>query len=110
LIRWFADLPIERKLRVVIMVPATVAFGIALAMHLATSLLHLRDDLLLRGSRVARVIGADVIAQAEAGDDAAAVSRAALPATWRSAERREIGAVIGWMGERGLRLWARSNQ
>ena len=55
MIRWFADLPIERKLRVVIMVPATVAFAIALAMHVATNLLHLRDDMLRRGSRVARV-------------------------------------------------------
>ncbi|MEA3149613.1 MAG: two-component system, sensor histidine kinase, partial [Gammaproteobacteria bacterium] len=40
MIRWFSDLPIERKLRVVIMVPAMAAFGIALAMHLATNLLH----------------------------------------------------------------------
>jgi len=50
LIRWFADLPIERKLRVVIMVPATVAFAIALTMHVATNLLHLREDMLRRGS------------------------------------------------------------
>jgi two-component system sensor histidine kinase/response regulator len=72
LFRWFADLPIERKLRVVIMVPATVAFGIALAMHIATNLLHLREDLLRRASRVARVIGPSVIAQAAAGDRASA--------------------------------------
>jgi two-component system sensor histidine kinase/response regulator len=75
LIRWFADLPIERKLRVVIMVPATVAFAIALTMHIATNLLHLREDMLRRGSRLARVIGADVIAQSEAGDEPAAVKR-----------------------------------
>jgi len=75
LIRWFADLPIERKLRVVIMVPATVAFAIALTMHVATNLLHLREDMLRRGSRAARVIGADVIAQSEAGDQASAVKR-----------------------------------
>jgi two-component system sensor histidine kinase/response regulator len=75
LIRWFADLPIERKLRVVIMVPATVAFAIAMAMHVATNLLHLRDDMLRRGSRVARVIGVDAIAQAEAGDEPAAGKR-----------------------------------
>jgi two-component system sensor histidine kinase/response regulator len=75
LIRWFADLPIERKLRVVIMVPATVAFAIALTMHVATNLLHLREDMLRRGARVARVIGADVIAQSEAGDEPAAIKR-----------------------------------
>jgi signal transduction histidine kinase/CheY-like chemotaxis protein len=75
LIRWFADLPIERKLRVVIMVPATVAFAIAVAMHIATNLLHVREDMLRRGSRVARVIGADVIAQSAAGDEPAAVKR-----------------------------------
>ena len=75
MIRWFADLPIERKLRVVIMVPATVAFAIALAMHVATNLLHLRDDMLRRGSRVARVIGAEVIAQSEAGDEPSALKR-----------------------------------
>jgi signal transduction histidine kinase/CheY-like chemotaxis protein/HPt (histidine-containing phosphotransfer) domain-containing protein len=75
LIRWFADLPIERKLRVVIMVPAMVAFAIALIMHVATNLLHLREDMLRRGSRVARVIGLDVIAQSEAGDEPAAVKR-----------------------------------
>jgi two-component system sensor histidine kinase/response regulator len=75
LIRWFSDLPIERKLRVVIMVPATVAFAIALTMHVATNLLHLRDDMLRRGARVARVIGADVIAQSEAGDEPSAIKR-----------------------------------
>jgi two-component system sensor histidine kinase/response regulator len=75
LIRWFADLPIERKLRVVIMVPATVAFTIALTMHVATNLLHLREDMLLRGARVARVIGVDVIEHSEAGDEPAAAKR-----------------------------------
>ena len=43
--RWFADLPIERKLRVVIAVPAVVAFAIAIALHVATDLLHLRADM-----------------------------------------------------------------
>jgi len=42
LFRWFADLPIERKLRVVITVPAMAAFAIAIVMHVATNLLHLR--------------------------------------------------------------------
>ena len=75
MIRWFADLPIERKLRVVIMVPATVAFAIALTLHIATNLLHLRGDMLHRASRVARVIGPGVIAQVGAGDDQSANPR-----------------------------------
>ena len=45
LIRWFADLPIERKLRVVITVPAMAAFAIAMVMHVATSLLQVRSDM-----------------------------------------------------------------
>ena len=53
MIRWFADLPIERKLRVVIMVPAMAAFGIAMLMHVATNVLHLREDMLRRASRAA---------------------------------------------------------
>jgi two-component system sensor histidine kinase/response regulator len=72
-IRWFADLPIERKLRMVIMVPAMAAFGIAMLMHVATNVLHLREDMLRRASRVARVIGTTVIAQVEAGDEQSAV-------------------------------------
>ncbi|MDB6083647.1 MAG: multi-sensor hybrid histidine kinase [Gammaproteobacteria bacterium] len=72
MIRWFADLPIERKLRFVIMAPAMAAFGIAMLMHLATNLLHLREDMMRRASRVGRVIGVSVIAQVEAGDDRAA--------------------------------------
>jgi two-component system sensor histidine kinase/response regulator len=72
LIRWFTDLPIERKLRLVIMVPAMAAFGIAMLMHIATNLLHLREDMLHRASRAARVVGAGVIAQVEAGDDQSA--------------------------------------
>jgi two-component system sensor histidine kinase/response regulator len=75
LIRWFADLPIERKLRVVIMVPAMAAFAIALTMHVATNLLHMREEMLLRGARVARVIGADVIEQSEAGNEAGIAKR-----------------------------------
>jgi two-component system sensor histidine kinase/response regulator len=75
LIRWFADLPIERKLRVVIMVPAMAAFAIALTMHVATNLLHMREEMLLRGARVARVIGVDVIEQSEAGNEAAIAKR-----------------------------------
>ena len=72
MIRWFADLPIERKLRVVITIPAMTAFGIAMMMHVATNLLHLREDMLSRGSRIAYVTGASAIEQIEAGDAQAA--------------------------------------
>jgi two-component system, sensor histidine kinase and response regulator len=72
LIRWFADLPIERKLRVVIVVPAMAAFATAMIMHLATNLLHLRDDLQWSAARVARVTGASTIEALRLGDDKAA--------------------------------------
>jgi two-component system sensor histidine kinase/response regulator len=79
LIRWFADLPIERKLRVVIMVPAMAAFGIALLMHVATNVLHLREDMLRRVVLAARVLGPSVIARADEGDSqAGAAAFAAL--------------------------------
>ena len=45
MIRWFADLPIERKLRVVILVPAIAVFTVAMIVHVGMNLLHLRDDL-----------------------------------------------------------------
>jgi TMAO reductase system sensor TorS len=73
LIRWFADLPIERKLRVVITVPAMAVFAIAMIVHMATNMLHLRDDLLWSASRVARVAGADTIEALQLGDDKAAL-------------------------------------
>jgi TMAO reductase system sensor TorS len=72
LLRWFADLPIERKLRVVITFPAVAAFVIALAMHVATNLLHVREDMRARATRVARVSGVAVIQASEAGDSDAA--------------------------------------
>ena len=72
LIRWFADLPIERKLQVVITVPAMAAFGIALAMHVATNLFHAREDLLRRVSQVARVTGVGIVRDVQSGDIAAA--------------------------------------
>src|SRR5271154_3813776 len=74
LIRWFADLPIERKLRVAIMVPATAAFGIALAMHIATNVLNFREDMLRRASRVAETIAPSLMTQSGAGDSQPAAS------------------------------------
>jgi HAMP domain-containing protein len=72
LFRWLADLPIERKLRVVISVPAMAAFAIALIMHVATSVTHVRDEMRRRATRIARVTGVNVIDSLKSGDAAAA--------------------------------------
>ena len=77
--RWLADLPIERKLRVVISVPAMAAFAIALIMHVATNVLHVREDMQRRATRIARVTGVNVIDSLKSGDaDAAARALGAL--------------------------------
>ena len=47
MIRWFADLPIERKLRVVIMVPAIAVFAVAMIAHIAMNLEHFPLDAFL---------------------------------------------------------------
>jgi signal transduction histidine kinase/DNA-binding response OmpR family regulator len=73
LIRWFADLPIERKLRVVIVLPAMTAFGIAMLMHVVTNVFHLREELLRRALHVANVTGGFVLADLKAGEDILAV-------------------------------------
>lgn len=73
MIRWFADLPIERKLRVVITVPAMAVFAIAMIVHIATNLLHLRDDLQWCAARIARINGASTIEALRLGDDKAAL-------------------------------------
>jgi two-component system sensor histidine kinase/response regulator len=83
LIRWFADLPIERKLRVVIMVPAVAAFAVAIGAHIAMNLLHLRSDLQWGAARVARVTGANTIEALRLGDDKAALkAMSALRDEW----------------------------
>jgi two-component system sensor histidine kinase/response regulator len=74
LIRWFADLPIERKLRVVIMVPAMAAFAIAMLMHVVTNVFHLREEMLRRALHVANVTGGFVLRDLESGQEAMAVS------------------------------------
>ena len=74
MIRWFADLPIERKLRVVIGAPALAAFAVALLVHITSSLLHAREDLWRCSTRIARVTGVNVIRALEAGDDKAAMT------------------------------------
>jgi two-component system, sensor histidine kinase and response regulator len=73
LIRWFANLPIERKLRVVIMVPAIAVLAVAMIAHIAMNLLHLREDLQWSAARVARVTGANTIEALRLGDDRAAL-------------------------------------
>jgi signal transduction histidine kinase/DNA-binding response OmpR family regulator/HPt (histidine-containing phosphotransfer) domain-containing protein len=73
LIRWFSHLPIERKLRVVIMVPAIAVFAVAMVAHVAMNLLHLRDDLQWSAARIARVTGASTLEALRLGDDPAAL-------------------------------------
>jgi len=68
LFRWFADLPIERKLRVVITVPAMAAFAIAMVMHVSTNLLHLRADIQQRAAAIAHSAGVGAIEALGRGD------------------------------------------
>jgi two-component system, sensor histidine kinase len=68
LFRWLADLPIERKLRVVVSVPAMAAFGIALIMHVATNVTHVREEMRRRATRIAQVTGVNVIDALKSGD------------------------------------------
>jgi two-component system sensor histidine kinase/response regulator len=74
LIRWFADLPIERKLRVVILIPAIAVFAVAMIAHIAMNLLHVREDLQWSAARVARITGANTIEALRRGDDEAALT------------------------------------
>ena len=55
----------------VITVPAMAAFAIAMVMHVATNLLHLREDLQRCATRIARVSGVSVIQALQRGDEAA---------------------------------------
>ncbi len=84
MIRWFADLPIERKLRVVIMVPAIAVFAVAMIAHIAIESAALaRSDLLWSAARVARVTGASTIDALRLGDDKAALkAMSALRDEW----------------------------
>ena len=68
MIRWFADLPIERKLRVGILVPAMAVFAIGMAMHIATNVLRLREDLQQRAELLTRVTGVTVFEALQAGN------------------------------------------
>jgi two-component system sensor histidine kinase/response regulator len=92
LIRWFTDLPIERKLRVVIMVPAIAVFAVAMIAHIAMNLLHLRADLQWSAARVARVTGASTIDALRLGDDKAALkAMSALRDEWLVSDAEVTG-------------------
>jgi two-component system sensor histidine kinase/response regulator len=78
LFRWFADLPIERKLRVVIIVPAMAAFAIAMLMHVATNLLHLRADMQQRAAGIARTAGVGAIEALGRGDTPGVIAALAV--------------------------------
>jgi signal transduction histidine kinase/CheY-like chemotaxis protein len=67
LIRRFADLPIEQKIRLVIVVPALAAFGIAMLMHVTTNILQLRQDMLRRSAVVAHFVGVRAVSAVQAG-------------------------------------------
>jgi two-component system, sensor histidine kinase and response regulator len=73
LFRWFADLPVERKLRVLITVPAMAAFAIAMLMQLATNLMHLHDYMQERAEGIARTTGIAVIQAAQVNQPQAAL-------------------------------------
>jgi signal transduction histidine kinase/DNA-binding response OmpR family regulator/HPt (histidine-containing phosphotransfer) domain-containing protein len=73
LFRWFADLPVERKLRVLITVPAMAAFAIAMLMHLATNLMHLHGYMQERAAGIARTAGIAVIQAAQTNQPHAAL-------------------------------------
>jgi two-component system sensor histidine kinase/response regulator len=73
LFRWFADLPVERKLRVLITVPALAAFAIAMLMHVATNLMHLHGYMQERAEGIARTVGMSVIQAAQNHDPPAAI-------------------------------------
>ncbi len=72
--RWFADLPIERKLRVVILIPALVVFAIALLMHIAINLVQQRSDLRARAVTIGSTTGVSIIEAAQLGRRQAALS------------------------------------
>src|SRR6202044_3740714 len=55
------------------MVPAMAAFAIAIAMHVATNLLHLRADMQQRAAAIGRSAGVNAIEAVSRGDTAAAI-------------------------------------
>ncbi|MEP6883460.1 MAG: response regulator [Gammaproteobacteria bacterium] len=108
MIRWFADLPIERKLRVVIIVPAIAVFAVAMIAHIAMNLLHLRSDLQWSAARVARVTGTSTIDALRLGDDKAALkAMSALRDEWLVSDAEILsvnGKILATYRRGGARL------
>ncbi|MBS0613052.1 MAG: response regulator [Proteobacteria bacterium] len=67
--RWFADLPIERKLRVAIVIPATVAFLIAMGVHAVGEWNQFRTEVKDRAAALARFVGANTAAAMRRHDE-----------------------------------------
>jgi two-component system, sensor histidine kinase and response regulator len=72
--RWFADLPIERKLRVVILIPALAVLGVALITHAATNLIQQRSELRERAIAIGATTGVDTIEAAQIGRSQSAIN------------------------------------
>ncbi len=67
--RWFADLPIERKLRVAIVIPAAVAFLIAMAVHTMGEVKQFHGEVQERAGTLARFVGANTASAMRRGDE-----------------------------------------
>ena len=67
--RWFADLPIERKLRVAIIIPATIAFLCAMGVHTMSEVFQFHKDVEYRSAALARFIGASSAPALKHGDE-----------------------------------------
>ncbi len=67
--RWFADLPIERKLRVAIVIPAAIAFLIAMGIHTVSQVVQFHKDVRERSAALARVIGASTATAIKHADE-----------------------------------------
>jgi len=66
---WFADLPIERKLRVAIIIPATIAFLVAVGVHAASEFFEFHKDVEDRSAALARFVGASASVALKRGDE-----------------------------------------
>ena len=102
MIRWFADLPIERKLRVVITVPAMAAFAIAIVMQVATNLLHVRADMQQRAGGISRAAGVGTIEALRLGETSTAIN--ALSTLGRTHGQRRGSVPARWQEDRDLTI------